>query len=66
MLLELQLAVALTKVILCVNCAAVTVEPSPVIDCTVSFNPIQDGILLKTSSAVIFLLIGVPDGSSTT
>ena len=32
----------------------------------VEFNPNQDGILLNTSSAEIFLLIGVPVGSSTT
>ena len=34
------------------------VEPSPVIDCEVEFKPSQDGMLLKTSSAAIFLLIG--------
>src|SRR6056300_256754 len=58
--------VASTKVVLSVNVIAVDVEPSPVIVCTASLKAIQEGMLLKTSAAVTFLLIGVPDGSSTT
>jgi len=58
--------VAFTSVTGFVISIAVDVEPSPVIACDVEFNPIHVGMLLNTSSAVIFLLIGVPLGSSTT
>ena len=58
--------VASTSVTALVTSIAVDVEPSPVIDYEVEFKPNQDGMLLKTSSAAIFLLIGVPLGSSTT
>jgi len=37
-----------------------------VIACDACFKPKKEGMLLKTSAAVIFLLIGVFDGSSTT
>ena len=33
--------------------------------CDVCFKPIQEGTLLNTSADVTFLLIGVPEGSST-
>ena len=49
--------VASTSVTALVTSIAVDVEPSPVIACEVEFKPSQDGMLLKTSSAAIFLLI---------
>ena len=63
---KVQLKLRLPSVTGVVTSIAVDVEPSPVIDCEVEFKPSQDGMLLKTSSAAIFLLIGVPLGSSTT
>jgi hypothetical protein len=43
-----------------VTLIAIVVEPSAVAVCDVCFKPKNEGILLKTSSAAIFLLTGVP------
>ena len=58
--------VALISVIAVVTFTAVVEEPSAVIACDACFKPKKEGMLLKTSYAAIFLLIGVPVGSSTT
>jgi hypothetical protein len=52
--------VALISVIAVVTFTAVVEEPSAVIACDACFKPKKEGMLLKTSSAAIFLLIGVP------
>ncbi len=51
--------VASTSVIAVVKLIAVDVEPSPVIDCDVCCKDRNEGILLNTSAAEIFLLIGL-------
>ena len=58
--------VATISVIAVVTLIAIVVEPSAVAVCEVCFKPNHEGMLLKTSSAAIFLLTGVPLGSSTT
>jgi hypothetical protein len=58
--------VALISVTAASISTAVVVLPSAVIVCDACFKPKNEGMLLKTSAAVIFLLIGVFDGSSTT